>query len=147
MVPMGTDALDTLRIEKGYRLYGSDIRPEYTPYEAGLGFTVDLDTEFVGRDALAGAGREVDERLTCLTLDEPGELVDSGMPILDGQECVGYVTSANYGYSVDRCVVYGYLPVEYADPGTALDVQYQAERYPATVADEPVFDPEDDRLR
>jgi len=146
MVPMGTDALNTLRIEKGYRLYGADIRSEYDPYEAGLNFTVDLDTDFVGRDPLAAAKHNVQQHLTCLTLDERGTMVSGGMPILDGDECLGYASSADYGYSVDRCIIYSYLPPEYTDPGTELDIQYQGDRYPATVTEEPVFDPESERM-
>jgi len=147
VVPMGTDALNSLRIEKGYRLYGSDIRSEYDPYEAGLGFTVDLDTDFVGRDALAEAKNDVDRQLTALTLDDPDALVTGGKPIYDGDDCVGYVTSADYGYSVGACVAYGYLPLDYTEPGTELDIQYQAEPYAATVVEEPVFDPDGDRLQ
>jgi glycine cleavage system T protein len=140
VVPMGTDALNTLRIEKGFRLFGADITSQFDPYEAGLGFTVDLDTDFVGRDALAEAKDDVTQHLTCLTLDEPGEMVDSGMPVFDGEDCLGYVTSTDYGYSVGAAVAYAYLPTEYTDPGTDLEIQYQADRYAATVVDDPAYD-------
>ncbi|PSP84835.1 glycine cleavage system protein T [Halobacteriales archaeon QS_1_68_17] len=144
LVPMGTGALDTTRLEAGRRLYGADIRSEYTPYEAGLGWTVDLDTDFVGSEALADADDPA-RRLTALTLDDPGEVVVAGMPIFDGDRRLGYATSAGYGYSVGRCIVYGYLPADVADPGTSLDVRYQAERYPATVRREPLYDPDSGR--
>jgi len=139
MVPMGTDALNSLRIEKGFRLYGADIRSEYDPYEAGLGFAVDLDTGFVGSEALRGAD-DPDRRLTPLTLDEPGEVIVGGMPIVDDGDPIAYVTSTDYGYSVDRCIAYGYLPTEYADPGTELAIRYEDEPYPATVRSDPVFE-------
>ncbi|MDG5778643.1 FAD-dependent oxidoreductase [Haloarculaceae archaeon H-GB2-1] len=146
VVAMGDGALNTMRLEKGYCMYGADIHSEYTPSEAGLGFTVDLDTDFVGRDALESANDDVDQHLTCLTLDDPDAIALDRTPILDGETTVGYVTSAEYGYSVGRCIAYGYLPTEYTDPGTSLEIQYENERYAATVRETPLFDPDGDRL-
>ncbi|MEA5387885.1 FAD-dependent oxidoreductase [Haloarculaceae archaeon H-GB11] len=146
VVPMGDGALNTMRLEKGYPLYGVDLTPEYDPYEAGLGFTVDEDTEFIGRDAVVQAKDDVTRTRTTLTLDEPGEVVYNGAPIMDGDEAVGYAASADYGYSVDAGIVSGYLPTEYAESGTDLEVQYEAERYSATVQETPLFDPERERL-
>jgi len=147
IVPMGDGALNTMRLEKGYPLFGGDITPEYDPFEAGLGFTVDLGKdEFVGRDALVEASDGVDRKRTTLTLDDPGEVVSNGVPILDGERTVGYAASAEYGHSVDAGIVSGYLPPEYTDPGTSLTVQYENERYPVTVEESPLFDPERKRL-
>ena len=146
-VAMGDGALNTMRLEKGYPLVGVDITPEYDPFEAGLGFVVDMDTEFVGREALRGVAAEGPDRVrTAVTLDDPEAVVFNGAPILDGEETVGYAASADYGYSVGRAIVSGYLPVELADPGTSLTVQYETERYPATVREAPLFDPDRERL-
>jgi len=147
VVPFGDGALNTMRLEKGYPLFGLDITPEYDPYEAGLGFTVDLDTEFVGRDAVAAAAEDVTRRRTHLTLDDRGAVVFNGVPIFDGEETVGYAASADYGHSIDAGIVNGYLPTDYTDPGTSLTVQYEGEHYPATVRETPLFDPEDERMR
>ncbi|MEA5388130.1 glycine cleavage T C-terminal barrel domain-containing protein [Haloarculaceae archaeon H-GB11] len=84
--------------------------------------------------------------MTCLTLDDPDAIALDRTPILDGETTVGYVTSAEYGYSVGRCIAYGYLPTEYTDPGTSLEIQYENERYAATVRETPLFDPDGDRL-
>ena len=65
----------------------------------------------------------------------------------DKARVVGYATSAGYGYSVGRCIVYGYLPAELAVPGTPLEVEYFDERLPATVAEDPLWDPKGERLR
>jgi glycine cleavage system T protein len=146
VVPMGDGALNTMRLEKGYPLYGGDITPEYDPYEAGLGFTVAEDTDFIGREAVLESKGDVDRKRTTLTLDEPGEVVFNGAPIFDGDEAVAYAASADYGYSVDAGIVSGYLPTEYAEPGTDLEVQYEGERYAATVQETPLFDPERERL-
>ena len=68
-------------------------------------------------------------------------------PIRSDGRVVGYATSAGYGYSVGRCIVYGYLPVELAVPGTPVEVEYFDERLPATVAEDPLWDPKGERLR
>lgn len=146
-VPMGDGALNTMRLEKGYPLFGGDITPEFDPYEAGLGFTVDLGSGgFIGSEALDSARDTVDRRRTTLTLDDPGAVVFTGAPILAGGETVGYAASADYGHSVDAGIVVGYLPMAYTDPGTSLAVQYENERYPATVRESPLFDPDRERL-
>ena len=149
IVPMGDGALKTMRLEKGYRIWNADINNAFDPYEAGLGFAVDLDTEFVGRDALLKARehRERERTLSPLTLDDTGAVVLSSMPIYDGEETIGYTTSGEYGYSVGSGIAYGYLPPELAMPGTELAVRYRGERYPATVREEPLFDPGRDRIQ
>jgi glycine cleavage system aminomethyltransferase T/glycine/D-amino acid oxidase-like deaminating enzyme len=146
---MGVGAQDSLRLEKGYRLWGSDIHGEYNPYEAGLGFAVRRNKgEFLGRRALAKARAEgLERRLSCLTLDDPANIFMGGEPVMDGDRVLGYVTSANYGYTVKRSIAYGYLPVEYAREGTELEVLYFGEPYRAAVTREPLYDPDNERLR
>ena len=147
VVPMGWEALDSTSLEKGFRLWGTDLTPEYDPYEANIGFAVDLDTDFVGKEALVES-REggVDRRLVPLTLDEPGAIVEAGHPVLDGEEVVGYVSRAGYGYTVDACIAYAYLPSDLAQAGVELAVSYEGERHPATVREEPLFDPDRERM-
>jgi len=149
-VPMGDGALNSMRLEKGYRLWGADVTPEYTPDEAGLGFAVDTGTDFIGKEALlaardTGPGRS----LACLTVDAGDRVPMPGSPVLEtpGGDGVGYCTSVDYGYSVGSVVAYGYVPAEYAEPGTELYVQYEAASHPATVREEPLFDPDGERLR
>ncbi len=148
IVAAGLGAFDTLRLEKGYRLWGQDIHTEYDPFEAGLGFAVKMDKEFQGKDALerrleAGPAR----KLSCITLDEPSHVVMGKEPIRANGDVVGSVTSAGYGYSIGRCIAYGYLPAELAVEGTELEVEYFGERLPAQVASEPLWDPKGERLR
>ena len=147
VVPMGWEALDSTSLEKGYRLWGTDVTPEYNPYEAGIGFAVDLDTDFVGKDALVAARESgIDERLVPITLDEPGVVVDSGHPVLDGDDVIGYGCRADYGYTIDAGIVYAYLPAAYAAAGTDVTISYEDERHAATVREEPLFDPDMDRM-
>ena len=149
VIAAGGGAFDSLRLEKGYRLWGSDIHTEYNPYEAGIGFAVRMKKgNFIGRDALKKVRESGPERkLSCLTLDDPARVVMGKEPILDGDRVLGYVTSANYGHSIGRGVIYGYLPVEYAEVGTSVDVLYFDERLRATVAREPLYDPGGDKMR
>jgi 4-methylaminobutanoate oxidase (formaldehyde-forming) len=146
LVAGGYRAIDSLRLEKGYRVWGADITPEDTPYEAGLGFAVKLDKpEFLGKEALAGApapGR----LLRCLVLADPHAVALGSEPVrMDGQ-LAGRVTSGGYGYTVERSIAYGYLPAEH-DVGTQVEVEIFGEWVGGTIAAEPLFDPRGERIR
>jgi glycine cleavage system aminomethyltransferase T/glycine/D-amino acid oxidase-like deaminating enzyme len=153
LVPCGYRAIDSLRAEKGYRYWGSDITPDETPYEAGLGFCVRLDKEFIGRSALvddAGNPRAPGRTLVCLTLDDPRRLVLGNEPIRVDGRTVGRVTSGAVGYHVGRSIAFGYLPAAGAGsaaPGDAAQVLVFGDWVPALVAAEPLFDPEGQRIR
>ena len=146
---LGGGAFDSLRLEKGYRLWGADIHSEYNPYEAGLGFAVRLSKgDFIGRAALLQAKEQgVTRKLCCLTFDEGSVTVMGKEPIYDGARLLGFVTSANYGYTVSKSIAYGYLPIDHTAPGNRVEVQYFGRRYAATVAREPLYDPEMARLK
>ncbi|AHH96538.1 GcvT family protein [Kutzneria albida] len=147
LVAAGRSAFTSLRLEKGYRAWGTDMTPEHDPYEAGLGFAVRMDKDdFLGKQALAG--RETPARkLTCLTVDDPNSVVLGKEPVHANGSAVGYVTSAAYGYSLGRTVAYAWLPAAVAVPGTAVAIEYFGEKIPATVREEPLFDPEMARIR
>ncbi|HEY7761482.1 MAG TPA: FAD-dependent oxidoreductase, partial [Actinomycetota bacterium] len=149
LVAAGAGAFDSLRLEKGFRLWGQDIDTEHDPLSAGLGWAVRWDKDFRGRVALEairdGGGPE--QRLTCMTLDDDRAVVVGKEPIWHGDRVVSYVTSANYGYSIGRGIVYGYLPAELAVEGTPLEVEYFGERLAATVASEPLWDPKGERQK
>jgi glycine cleavage system aminomethyltransferase T len=149
IVAAGGGAFDSLRLEKGYRLWGQDIHTEHDPFEAGLGFAVRMDKgDFIGRAAIEGRSAETARRrLTCLTLDDPAAVVMGKEPVFADGVPAGYVTSASYGYTVGRTVVYAWLPAALSVPGTAVAVEYFGERLPATVQAEPLFDPAMERIR
>jgi 4-methylaminobutanoate oxidase (formaldehyde-forming) len=147
LVAGGYKAIDSLRLEKGYRVWGADITPEETPLAAGLGFAVALDKgEFLGRGALVGAP-EPAERLCCVTLDDPRAVALGSEPVRAGGEAVGRVTSGGYGYTVGRSIAYAYLPAGLASPGTAVEVEIFGDWVGGTVAEEPLFDPAGERVR
>ena len=149
LIAAGGGAFDSLRLEKGYRLWGQDINIEHDPLEAGLGFAVHWDKEFQGREALEAirdAGGPA-QRLACMTFDDPSVVVMGKEPIWHDGRVVSYVTSAAYGYSIGQGIVYGYLPTELAAHGTAVEVEYFGRRYAATVTADPLFDPKSERLK
>jgi len=142
----GRGAFTSLRLEKGYRSFGADMTWDHYPAEAGLGFAVRMDKgDFLGRTALLDA--PLRSRLCCLTIADPTKVVVGKEPVYDGDRCVGYVTSAAYGYTVGLGIAYSWLPVELSQPGTSVHIGYFDERIPATVAAEPLFDPDMTRLR
>jgi 4-methylaminobutanoate oxidase (formaldehyde-forming) len=146
LVAGGYKAIDSLRLEKGYRVWGADITPEDTPFEAGLGFAVKLDKgEFVGREALAPASPP-ERLLRCLVLDDPGAVALGSEPVRVGSELVGRVTSGGYGYTVEGSIAYAYLPAEH-DVGTPVAVEIFGEWVEGEVATEPLFDPSGERIR
>ncbi|MFI6319051.1 FAD-dependent oxidoreductase [Nonomuraea sp. NPDC050556] len=137
----GYRAIDSLRLEKGYRVWGADIGPETTPYEAGLGFCVAKDKDFLGREALT---RNPERRLRCVTLDDPRSVALGNEPVRVNGEVVGRVTSGGYGYTVGSPIAYAYLPVEV---GTRVEVDVFGTWVPGVVAQDPLYDPKSTRVR
>ncbi len=136
IIAAGVGAFESLRLEKGYLAWGTDIHTEYDPYEAGLGFAVKPHKgEFIGRDALLQRKKYLSRKLCYLTLDDPSVAIMGKEPILAGEKVLGYATSAGYGYSLGQCVAYAYLPLGYSSSGTKVEVEYFGDRYSATVKD------------
>jgi 4-methylaminobutanoate oxidase (formaldehyde-forming) len=147
LVAGGYKAIDSLRLEKSYRVWGSDITPEDTPWEAGLGFAVKLDKgDFIGREALA-ARTEPERRLACLVLAEPRAVALGSEPVRIEGELVGRVTSGGYGYTVEHSIAFAYVPAKHAEPGRPVEVEIFGEWVAGEVAPEPLFDPAGERLR
>jgi glycine cleavage system aminomethyltransferase T/glycine/D-amino acid oxidase-like deaminating enzyme len=148
LVAGGYRAIDSLRLEKGYRVWGADITPDETPYEGGLGFCVKMDKPggFLGREALAQAGQP-DRRLACLTLADPRSVALGNEPVRVGGEVVGRITTGGYGYTIGCSIAYAYLPPEQAQPGIELDVEIFGSWIEGAVAEEPLFDPRSERIR
>jgi glycine cleavage system aminomethyltransferase T/glycine/D-amino acid oxidase-like deaminating enzyme len=145
--PCGYRAIESLRLEKGYRVWGADITPETTPDEAGLAFAVRREGAFVGREALLAARERGPARtLRCLVLDEPRAVALGGEPVRLAGEVVGQVTSGGYGYTVARSIAYAYLPTCTAE-GAELDVQVDGTWERAAVAPSPLYDPKGERIR
>ena len=150
IVAGGYRAIDSMRLEKGYRVWGADITPDETPYEGGVGFCVKLDKEggFVGRDALAEAKERGPRfRLRCLVLEDPRSVALGNEPVRVDGEVRGRVTTGGYGYTVERSIAYAYLPPEHAGQGTAVEVEIFGRWVAGEVAREPLLDPDGERVR
>jgi glycine cleavage system T protein len=147
LVPGGYRAIESLRLEKGYRVWGSDVTTTDSPFEAGLGFAVKMKKgEFIGRGALEAAG-EPTRRLACLVLDEPKSVVLGSEPVRFEGRPLGRVTSGGYGYTVKSSIAYAYLPAELVVPGTRVSVGLFGRDVGAEVRAEPLFDPSSEKVR
>ena len=148
LVPGGYRAIDSLRLEKGYRAWGSDITNDTDPYSSGLGFAVRLDHEFIGRDALPDPSTGGEQRLCCLVLADSQSVAMGNEPVsLPTGEIVGRVTSGGQGYSLGVSIAYAWLPRELAEPGTAVSVEVFGVAVAAEVRADPLFDPTGARVR
>ncbi|USZ72308.1 glycine cleavage system aminomethyltransferase GcvT [Natronosalvus halobius] len=142
--PCGLGARDTLRLEAGFVLAGQDFERETnprTPYECGIGFTVKLDTEFVGRDALERTKEEgVEEKLVGFRLVDRG-IARHGYDITttDG-DVIGTVTSGTMSPTLEAAIGLGYVPVEYADAGTKIRVDVRGRPKKAKIETPPFVD-------
>jgi 4-methylaminobutanoate oxidase (formaldehyde-forming) len=144
VTPGGYRAIDSLRLEKGYRAWGSDLNSETTPDEAGLSFAVKRDKgEFIGRDAL----REPTQKLVCIVLDDPRAIALGSEPVRIDGELVGRVTSGGYGYAVQASIAFAYVPVARADPGTRVEVDIFGDWVSGEVREEPLYDRSGERVR
>jgi heterotetrameric sarcosine oxidase gamma subunit len=149
LVPAGYRAIDALRLEKGYRVWSTDITPDETPFEAGLGFAVAMDkeAEFIGRDALVAAkAAGPRKRLRCLVLDDARSVCLGNEPVRIGGEVVGRVTSGGYGYAVEQSIAYAYLPPD-APIGTRGEIDVFGEWIGFEAVREPLWDPSNERIR
>ncbi len=146
--PCGYRSLEGLRMEKGYRYYGTDLTPGDTPDEAGLGFCVDLATPFTGRAALAARRAEPAARRirTLLIGGSEYRTVYGGEAVHHDGAVVGRLRSASYGFTVERNLAYAYLPPT-LQPGDTVAVEIFGELVAADVADDVQYDPGNERVR
>jgi glycine cleavage system aminomethyltransferase T/glycine/D-amino acid oxidase-like deaminating enzyme len=166
IVPVGIGVYGTTaRLEKGYRAFGNELESEYNPVEAGLARVKVKSADFIGKEAYLRAREEEPAATLCtLTLDDPAAatgqprymlgrepiLTPAGQVITDRKGRRSYVTSAGSGPSLGKHILLGYLPPEYAQVGTKLQVEYLGGRYPVTVAvagNTPLFDPTNERMK
>ncbi len=146
----GYKALDSLRLEKGYKYYSADVTMLENPYEAGLGFCVQLDKgDFLGREALVNAKQAgLQQKLCTLTLvGEEYLTLYGGEAVHAGDRVLGRVRSGGYGYTVKKNIALAYLPIDLARVGMKLQVDIFGQRIPAEVALTALYDPKGERVR
>ena len=135
--PTGLAARDTLRLEVCFHLYGNDLSEDRTPIEAGLGWAVKLDTDFVGAEALRAAGEPAD-RLVPFAFTGPG-IPRQGNPILVEGKPVGLVTSGTLSPCLGIGIGMGYVPAAAASPGTPVEIDVRGRRRTAEVREKPLY--------
>ena len=153
--PCGYRAIESLRLEKGYRAWGSDITPNDSPFEAGLGWAVKLRSEmpFMGRAACERiANAPLKKKLACFTADDPEVVLLGRETILRDGAFAGYLTSAGFGYTLGKPIGYGYVRnAEGVDDGYLLGGNYElvvaTERVPVRISLEPLYDPSGERVK
>ena len=154
LVNAGYRAIESCRLEKGYRAWGSDIGPDHTPLEAGLGWAVKLGsgTPFRGRDAIAvQRERGVGKMLAGFTCD-PSVVLLGRETIFRNGERVGWLTTGGYGYTIARSIGYGYIrnplgvSADYVTAGS-YELEVGGERVPAIASLKPFYDPTNSRVK
>ena len=147
--PVGSRALMTLRIEKGYGSWSREYSPEWWPQESGLAGLIKMDKEFLNKAAYAAlADRPPREKMVVMEIDANEADATGGEPIFltDGTP-IGQVTSGGYGYGVGKSLALGYVKTEKAEPGTRLHVSVLGRAHDAQILEQPPFNPEGTRLR
>ncbi len=144
---VGYRAIDSLRMEKGYLYWSGDITPDYNPYEAGLGFRINMKKgDFIGREALLRVKEAgVTRKLSFFTLEKPAA-VYGGEAILRRGKVLDVTTSANFGYTIGKPIVFGYIPIEETEHND-FEIEAFGEVYPATRHDGPLYDAKMERLK
>ncbi len=152
----GYRAIESLRLEKGYRAWGSDIGPDFTPLEAGLSWAVKLrkNTPFLGREALERQRAEgVRRMLATFVVDDPAVMLFGRETIYRDGERVGWLSSGGFGHTIGKPIGLGYVrrPGAPLDAGYVLAGRYELEvagtRVPCSVCLEPLYDPKMERIR
>ncbi len=152
---VGMHAMDSLRIEKGYRHFGHDIGEVDTPLEAGLGFAVNFDkADFIGREVLLAQRetRPLKKRLLQFQLQSDAHLLYHGEPILLDGKTVGYTTSGNFGHHLGAAIGMGYVKLDSAITAETVNtgdwsIRVAGVDVPATASLKPLYDPRNERIR
>ena len=149
--PFGMFALDSLRLEKGYRAWKQDLSTDYTVLQGGLERFVKWDkADFKGKTALLSEKQQgVKKRFVTLVVEKPGPCDAPYMSTLwHGGTIVGETLSGGWGHRVDKSLALGMIRADLAEPGTGVEVEIFGERFAATIQpDEPLWDPKNERLR
>jgi len=148
LIAAGRGAFNSMRLEKGYRSYGTDMNSEHNPHEAGLSFAVRKGEGYRGAEAFNKIfPNELSKKLVCLVLDNPEHIVLGKEPVMHQSKVIGYVTSAYFGHTIGKQLAYAWVPSQLSIVGTNLSIRYFDKDYPAKVGQDPQFDPQMIRLK
>jgi 4-methylaminobutanoate oxidase (formaldehyde-forming) len=155
IVNAGYRAIESLRLEKGYRIWGTDVSPDYTPFEAGLGWAVKLKPQipFLGRQSLEEKeNQRLQKRLAFFAVDDSDTILLGGETIYRNGERVGWLSSGGYGYTLQQGVGMGYVShANGVDRNYLIAGEYElevaCERVSCSLHLRPVFDPKSTRVK
>lgn len=144
----GYRAIESLRLEKGYRAWGVEISTETNPWEAGLEFAISLGKDsFVGKEALLNLRENLSRKLVAITFDDIRQVPLGNEPIRIADEIIGRVKSGGQGYTIEKAIAYAYLPIAHADAGTKVEVEFFGKWSEGLICAQPLFDPTNSRIR
>lgn len=145
MPAVGAQTVFSGRIEKGYRLWGSDLTPDYSPAESGVGWALAKDKDFHGKDAALGA--PVNKRVVTLQFDDQSSVIYGWEPVMIGDRVVGRIAAGEYGYNVGAFLAHAFVDVDDCEAGTAVEVIRTGKPLAAKIVKGPLFDPTNERLK
>jgi len=147
--PVGSRALMSLRVEKGYGSWSREYSPEWWPQECGFERLIKMDKEFLNKDAYAALAENAPrEKLVLMEVDvDQADATGSEPVFLPDGTPLGQVTSGTYGYTVEKSLALGYIKTDHAEPGTEVDIAVLGQPHRAKILHEPPFDPTGQRLR
>ena len=138
--PCGYKAIESLRLEKGYRAWAGEINTETSPLEAGLAFAVDMTkNDFMGKKVLTKF--VLSRKLVAIVFDDIRQVPLGNEPIRKNGEIIGRVKSGGQGYTIGKAIGYAYLPLEHATPATEIEVEFFGQWRTGIIATEPLHDP------
>ena len=145
----GVYAVNSLRMEKAYPGYGSELTTEITMIDAGMEHFVKFDKEhFIGKEALLKHKSEgSDFQLVYAQVAASDSDIRGGEPVLVGDSVIGVTTSGAYGHTVGKQLIFAYVKPEYGTSNSTFEIEILGERYQADVLSEPLYDPKNERLR
>ena len=145
--PCGYRAIESLRLEKGYLAWGGEINTEYNPYEAGLAFAISKKkSNFYGAKALQSL-KSPARRLVQIVFNDIRQVPLGSEPIRFNDQVIGRVKSGGQGYTINKAIAFAYLPVEFTEPGTKLDVEFFGVWHQGHVAQMPLYDPTGSKIK
>jgi dimethylglycine dehydrogenase len=144
----GMHAMDSMRLEKGYLAWKSEMNVHHTPLETSLAWTVKWDKDFIGKAALEKVkAKGVKQQLVCMVVEADDADPWGYNPIFNGDDQVGMTSSGGYGHRVGKSIAFGYVPPGLTDPGTKLEVEILGEKRPAEVVAAPIYDPTNEKMK
>jgi dimethylglycine dehydrogenase len=145
---VGMYAMDSMRLEKGYLAWKSEMNVHHTPLETNVDWTVNMGKDFIGKAGLEKQKSEgVPRRLACLVCDAEDADPWGYNPIFNGDEIVGMTSSGGYGHRVQKSIALGYVPPPLAVPGTRLEVEVLGKKLAAEVVAMPLYDPSNAKMK